>query len=207
MIRRELSAAGHSGALVDIGVVDLHQAAGACWRPAAETGVEAVGIGGGDGEATQSLQLGMVEYGCHQCLAVAAAAILWQHEHVGQIAEGGPVCDDPSEGDLLTAELAAKAERMVDGPLQGGKGNAATPVGLFRQETVDQRQVEPPLVGADFKRKYCGLHPGSLPRWKKKGPSWGPSSLTRLLRESQASLRAWMMSAVQGLAHLFLSVR
>ena len=129
-----------------------------------ETGVEAVGIGGGEGEAAQSLQLGMVEHGRHQRLAVAPAAMLRQDKHVGQIAEGGLVCDDPGEGDLLSAEVAAKAERMVDGPLQGGKGNAATPVGLLRQEAVDQRFVEPSLVGADFKRKFCGLHPGSLPR-------------------------------------------
>ncbi len=90
MIRRELSAVSYSGALVDGGVVNLHQAARAGGRRKAKTSVEAVGIRGGEGEAAQSLQLGMVDNGRHQRLAVTAAAILRQHKHISQIAEGGP---------------------------------------------------------------------------------------------------------------------
>ena len=68
-----------------------------------------------------------------------------QHEDVGEITEGGLVCDDPGEGDLLAVEMGSEAQGVVDGPLQVGEGNAEAPVGLFTEETVNGGTSRRPL--------------------------------------------------------------
>ena len=74
-----------------------------------------------------------------------------------------PIDVATAEGDLLAVEIGSEAQGVVDGPLQGGEGNAEAPVGLFTEETVNERDVEASLVVAYLKRRFCGLHPGSLP--------------------------------------------
>ena len=164
MSRRGKWAAGAgSGALIDLGVVFFHQAARGAGRREAKTGIEPLGIRGGQHEAAQPLQGGMGQDGGHQGLAVALTAMGGQHEYIGEIAEGGFVCDDPGEGHLLAVDIAAEAQGMIDGPLHRGEGNAEAPVGLLGEETVNERDIEPSLVVADLQWGLGVLHPGSLP--------------------------------------------
>ena len=92
-----------------------------------------------------------------------------QHEDVGEITEGCLVGDDPGEGDLLAVEIGSEAQGVVDGPLQGSEGNAEAPVGLFTEETVNERDVEAPLSSliSSARSVVCILAPC---RDEKKGP-------------------------------------
>jgi hypothetical protein len=69
-------------------------------------------------------------------------------EHVGKPGERGPVGDDSPEGNLAaTLVVRAERERVVDGPVQDGSGDAGGPVGVVVEEPVDQGAVELSAVG------------------------------------------------------------
>ena len=65
--------------------------------------VERVGVGRSEEEAAQVLQVWMGENRFDQPLPKPTAAVLRQHEHIGQIGDRCAVGHDPREPDLTVA--------------------------------------------------------------------------------------------------------
>ena len=78
----------------------------------AELLIEAVRALGGKQPAPEALQLRVGQDHLHEPFGQSPAPVLFQHEDVGQVAEGGPVGDHPGEADLFLSVVDAETERV-----------------------------------------------------------------------------------------------
>src|SRR5438445_13729615 len=91
----------------------------------------------------------MLANGTHQHLGNAAAAMRRQYEDIANVGEYGEVGDDTSEADLRVAFVCAKAERVLDRPLDDAARNVLRPVRFFAEIAVNHVDVEPRLLRAN----------------------------------------------------------
>ena len=72
-------------------------------------------VGGREQPASETLKLGERHGNLDQPLAEPAAPERLEHEHVGEIREGGVVRDDAGEPDLPGGTIEPEDERMREG--------------------------------------------------------------------------------------------
>ena len=120
--------------------------------------IEFVGIHRCQENPPQPLQVGMLKHRAQHQFGHPVTPVFRNDEDIGNVGKRGTIRDHPAKANLLAAAERAEAEGVLDEFLHHSPGNILRPRGRT-QETVDQINVESPMVGGDF-IKVCRLHFG-----------------------------------------------
>lgn len=113
----------------------------------------------GQCEAPESLQLRMRHDNLHELLGITAPTIIRKHKDIHEIGERRKIRYHPGKGHLRISKIAAKAQRVLNGPLNGSTGDAACPSRFLDQETVNERDVQLVTICADSEFIHAGIMP------------------------------------------------
>ena len=105
------------GLCIHVGVVQFHETAGNRQRSKAGLGIQAISVACGEHEPAKALELGVPLYCFDHSPRETLPAMSLEDIDVGEVCEGGLVCDDPREADLLAASESRKTDGIVEGPL------------------------------------------------------------------------------------------
>src|SRR5262249_14596758 len=90
----------------------------------------------------------MRHHGLHEPGRQPPAAVGFDHEDVGEVAEGGEIRDDAGEADLARPVVETETEGVLDRTVHDLPRDALRPVGA-EQEVVDRAAVELLLIRGD----------------------------------------------------------
>jgi hypothetical protein len=108
--------------------------------------VESVRISRSQQNPPQSLQLWVLNYGTHQQLRYAATAMLRHDKNIRNMRDSCKISNDSGKANLPSVEERAKAQRMLDAPLNDRLRNVLRPI-RRAQKIVNQRNVQTTAIG------------------------------------------------------------
>lgn len=115
----------------------------------AESGVEGMGITGGEGPVAEGLQIGMGKEGVEHLLGDASAAMGFIDKDIAEVGEGGAIGDDASNADLGAAGVESGGDEGVgESAIDNIATDAGGPVGSG-QPLMDQVHLEIGVVEGD----------------------------------------------------------
>src|SRR6185437_5231971 len=77
--------------------------------------IQSMRVPGCQSPATKSLQVRMANDAFHQPAGKTSSAVIRNNENISQIREGGKIRDNAGKADLLSAEVNAETNRVLDG--------------------------------------------------------------------------------------------
>src|ERR1051326_3238860 len=100
--------------------------------------------------AAQALKIGMGHNALHQPLGKTASTPRLQNKDIGQVGKGGTVSDRACKTNLALALEDAKAERVLNGSLDGFQRDSASPIAIC-QEVMHRTGIKARRISADLK--------------------------------------------------------
>jgi hypothetical protein len=111
--------------------------------------------------------------GTNEHLPDAVATPLWQHEHVGDVAEDRIVRDHSTESYLMAKAVRSEAKGVRDGHLDDLPRPALGPVRRAAEEVVNEPDIDPAAIGGHF--KLVVTHASSLSASFRRSLSFSPT--------------------------------
>ena len=114
-----------------------------------ELSIEPVSIFGGEHPSAQALKFGMLDHHLHEPLAQSLTPVFVEDEYIADVSKRCFVTDHSGKPDLLVSKVNAKADRILDRGCGLFERAVARPVRLFREEFMNDSQIEPTFIRAD----------------------------------------------------------